>query len=277
VRRVELSQVKQLKERYRYSIILLKQLVRTDFKLRYQGSVLGYAWSLLRPLLLFVILYVVFVNFLKFKDDTIPHYSIYLLLGIVLWNFFAETTSQSLSSIVSRGDIIRKIRIPRWTVVISSSLGALINLFFSLIVVALFMIINGADLTRTALLFPFVLLQLYMLALGLSLVLAALYVKYRDISYIWEVVLQGLFYLTPIIYPLSFITNLTFQKLLLINPIAAAVQNARYAVVSHNTITGPTIIQSTWVQLVPYAITLVFFITGILYFKKQAKDFAENL
>lgn len=269
--------MKKIKDRYRYSIILLKQLVRTDFKLRYQGSVLGYAWSLLRPLLLFVILYVVFVNFLKFKDDTIPHYSIYLLLGIVLWNFFAETTSQSLSSIVSRGDIIRKIRIPRWTIVISSSLGALINLFFSLIVVAFFMVINGADVMRTALLFPLILLQLYMLALGLSLMLAALYVKYRDISYIWEVILQGAFYLTPIIYPLSLITNLTFQKLLLINPIAAAVQNARYAIVSHRTVTGATIIHNTWVQLVPYALTLVFLVAGILYFKKQARDFAENL
>lgn len=266
-----------MKERYRYSIILLKQLVRTDFKLRYQGSVLGYAWSLLRPLLLFVILYVVFVNFLKFKDDTIPHYSIYLLLGIVLWNFFAETTSQSLSSIVSRGDIIRKIRIPRWTVVISSSLGALINLFFSLIVVAFFMVVNGADLTRTALFFPLILLQLYMLALGLSLMLAALYVKYRDISYIWEVILQGMFYLTPIIYPLSLITNLNFQKLLLLNPIAAAIQNSRYAVVSHNSITGATIIHSPWIQLIPYVLTLVFLVCGTLYFKKQASDFAENL
>lgn len=238
---------------------------------------LGYAWSLLRPLLLFIILYIVFVNFLKFRDNNIPNYSVYLLLGIVLWNFFGETTSQSLSSIVARGDIIRKIRIPRWTIVISSSLGALINLFFSLLVVAFFMIINGADLLRTSLFFPLILLQLYMLALGLSFLLAALYVKYRDISYIWEVILQGMFYLTPIIYPLSLITNLTFQKLLLLNPIATAVQNARYAIVSHNSVTGATIIHNTWVQLVPYALTLAFFVTGILYFKKQARDFAENL
>src|SRR3990167_5968382 len=92
---------------------LLAELVRTDFKLRYQGSVLGYAWSLLRPLLLFLILYVVFVRFLKIGGD-IPHFPVYLLLGIVLWNFFAEMTAQSLGSIVSRGDLVRKIRIPRW-------------------------------------------------------------------------------------------------------------------------------------------------------------------
>lgn len=269
--------MERLKSRFNYSIILSKQLVKTDFKLRYQGSALGYTWSLLRPLLLFVILYVVFVNFLKFKDNTIPHYSIYLLLGIVLWNFFSETTSQSLSSIVSRGEIIRKIRIPRWTVVFSSSLGALINLFLSLIVVGLFMILNGADITRTILFFPLILLQLYMLALGLSFLLAALYVKYRDISYVWEVVLQGAFYITPVIYPLSLITSDTFQKLLLTNPVASAIQNARYAVVSHHSVTGATIINNFWVQLIPYGLTFLVFVSGILYFKKQASSFAENL
>lgn len=269
--------MEKLKSRYRYSLILSKQLVKTDFKLRYQGSVLGYAWSLLRPLLLFVILYIVFVNFLKFKDNTIPHYAIYLLLGIVLWNFFAETTSQSLSSIVARGEIIRKIRIPRWTVVFSSSLGALINLFLSLVVVAVFMIINKVDILETILLFPIILLQLYLLALGLSFMLAALYVKYRDISYIWEVILQGAFYITPIIYPLSLITSATFQKLLLINPIAAAIQNARFAVVSHKTVTSASIIGNFWIQLLPYAITLALFVAGIMYFRKQSANFAENL
>src|SRR5688572_25470451 len=105
---------------------LLRELVATDFKLRYQGSVLGYAWSLLRPLLLFCILYLVFVQFLKI-DYGVPHSAVYLLLGIVIWNFFSEMTSQSLGSIVGRGDLIRKIRIPRWIIIISSSLSALIN------------------------------------------------------------------------------------------------------------------------------------------------------
>src|SRR5665213_3236053 len=99
---------------------LVSELVRTDFKLRYQGSVLGYAWSLLRPLLLFIILYVVFVKFLKLGNG-IPHFPVYLLLGIVMWNFFYELTVQGLGSIVGRGDLIRKIRIPRWIIVLSSS------------------------------------------------------------------------------------------------------------------------------------------------------------
>src|SRR5579871_1678611 len=120
---------------------LLGELVRTDFKLRYQGSALGYAWSLLRPLLLFLILYVVFVKFLKLGNG-VPHYPVYLLLGIVIWNFFNEMTVQSLGSIVGRGDLIRKIKIPRWIIVFSSSISALINLLLNLVVVGIFVAIN---------------------------------------------------------------------------------------------------------------------------------------
>src|SRR5579872_6919323 len=143
---------------------LLSELVRTDFKLRYQGSILGYAWSLLRPLLLFVILYVVFVKFLKLGNG-IPHYPVYLLLGIVVWNFLVEMTMQSLGSIVARGDLIRKIRILRWIIIFSTSLSAVINLILNLVVIAIFMIVGHVDLFKTALWLPLVLLEVYLLAL----------------------------------------------------------------------------------------------------------------
>jgi ABC-2 type transport system permease protein len=146
---------------------LLVELVRTDFKLRYQGSVLGYAWSLLRPLLLFIILYLVFVKFLKIGNG-VPHFPVYLLLGIVIWNFFNEMTVQSLGSIVGRGDLIRKIRIPRWIIVFSSSISALINLFLNLLVVVFFLFLNHVDLLRTTLWLPLILLEVYIFALGLS-------------------------------------------------------------------------------------------------------------
>lgn len=256
--------------------VLLAELVRTDFKLRYQGSVLGYTWSLLRPLLLFVILYVVFVKFLKLGTE-IPHFPVYLLLGLVMWNFFAEMTSQSLGSIVGRGDLIRKIRIPRWMVVISSSVSALINLGLTLIVIAIFMIINHVGLMSSALLFPLVLLQLYLLALGLSLMLAAMFVKYRDMSYIWEVIMQAGFYATPIIYPISRIANVQYQKILLLNPLATAVQDARYCLVSHSTVTINNLFGESYIRLVPYGLTLLFLLIGILYFKKNAPYFAEDL
>lgn len=255
---------------------LLAELVRTDFKLRYQGSVLGYTWSLLRPLLLFVILYIVFARFLKLGTE-IPHFPVYLLLGLVLWNFFAEMTSQSLGSIVGRGDLIRKIRIPRWMVVISSSISALINLGLTLIVIIVFMIFNHVDLMRTALWFPLELVQLYVLALGLSLFLSAFFVRYRDMSYIWEVFLQAGFYATPIIYPLSRITNLQFQKLLLLNPVAAPIQDARYSLVTHASPTIDTLFVNHYARLVPLGLTLLFLVVGIWYFKKRAPNFAEDL
>lgn len=265
-----------LKTRVHYTRVLLKQLVVTDFKLRYQNSVLGYLWSLLRPLLLFAVLYTVFVKGLKFGAG-IPNFPIYLLLGIVLWSFFAEMTSTSLSAVVSRGDLIRKIRIPRWILVASTSISAVINLMLSLIIVLIFMFFTHVDLLSSALLLPLVLLQLYIFSLGLSLLLSASFVKYRDVSYIWEVVLQAGFYVTPIIYQLTKVTDPTIQKILLINPVATAIQDARYVLVTHQTPTIASVYGGQIYRIIPYSIVAFFFITGFLYFRKEAKYFAENL
>lgn len=255
---------------------LLTELVRTDFKLRYQGSVLGYAWSLLRPLLLFLTLYIVFVKFLKLGTG-IPHYPVYLLLGIVMWSFFAEMTSLSLGSIVARGDLIRKIRIPRWIIVLSSSITALINLSLNLVIVLIFLYANHVDITRSILLLPFILIQLYLFALGTSLILATMFVKYRDVTHIWEVSLQALFYLTPILYPLKTIVKPIYQQILMVNPIATAIQDGRYAAISHSTQTINSVYGSQWARLIPYIITLTVLVAGVLYFKKESKNFAENL
>jgi ABC-2 type transport system permease protein len=255
---------------------LLSELVRTDFKLRYQGSFLGYAWSLLRPLLLFVILYLVFVKFLKLGNG-VPHYPVYLLLGIVMWNFFVEMTVQSLGSIVGRGDLIRKIRIPRWIIVVSSSISALINLFLNLLVVTLFIFINHVSLSLSALWLPLILIEIYMLALGLSLFLSAAYVKFRDIGYIWEVILQGGFYLTPILYPLSRINNITLQKLILLNPMAQAIQDARYSIVTHTTKTIYLAYNGGWYEIIPFVIVVLVLIGGLTYFRKESQSFAENI
>jgi ABC-2 type transport system permease protein len=255
---------------------LLSELVRTDFKLRYQGSVLGYAWSLLKPLMLFAILYVVFVKFLRLGGD-IPHFPVYLLLGIVLWNFFSEMTNLSMNSIVSRGDLIRKIRIPRWIIVLTSSFTALINLGLNLLVVLVFMVISKVDIMQSAVIFPIILIEIYLFSLGVSLFLAAAFVKYRDVSYIWEVSLQGLFYLTPILYPLSLITNDFFQKLLMLNPMAQTIQDSRYVLISHETETIWSLFDGGWYAFIPLIIVCVTLVFGTLYFKKEAKYFTENL
>lgn len=256
---------------------LLSELVRTDFKLRYQGSVLGYTWSLLRPLLIFVILYMVFTKFLKIGSD-IPHYPVYLLLGIVLWNFFSEMTTRSLTSIVDRGDLLRKIKIPRWIIVFSSSISALINLLLNMIIIAVFMAINGVELSFYIAWFPLIVLQIYLLGLGLSLFLAAVNVRFRDVGYVWEVLLQAGFYLTPIIYPLSLIDSVGFQKILLLNPMAQAIQDARYSLVDQShTITTQQIFNGGPYAYIPYAIVLLMLVIGVWYFRKRSRFFAEDI
>jgi ABC-2 type transport system permease protein len=255
---------------------LISELVRTDFKLRYQGSVLGYAWSLLRPLLLFLILYVVFVNFLKLGKG-VPHFPVYLLLGIVVWNFFNEMTTQSIASIVGRGDLIRKIGIPKWIIIFSSSISALINLILNLIVVTIFISVNHVGLSSTLAWLPLILLEVYIFALGISLWLSAAYVKYRDVNYIWEVIMQAGFYLTPIIYPIARITNVKLQELIMISPMAQAIQDARYSVVTHDTRTIYQVFNGGWYKFLPFLTVIVVFIAGLRYFRKQSKYFAENI
>lgn len=255
---------------------LLSELVRTDFKLRYQGSVLGYAWSLLRPLMMFAILYVVFVKFLKIGSG-IPHYPIYLLLGIVLWTFFSDMTTQSLGSIVGRGDLIRKIKIPRWIIVLSSSINALINLGLNLIVVAFFMLLNGVNIGLGILLLPLLIIELYVFALGLSLFLSAAFVKFRDFGYIWEVVLQAGFYLTPILYPLSMIPSEFFQKLLLLSPAAQVIQDARHFLVTKEAITVWSIFDAGPYAFIPIAIVIVTIVVGVTYFRSRSPSFAEDI
>ncbi|NCU30784.1 ABC transporter permease [Candidatus Saccharibacteria bacterium] len=255
---------------------LLRELVKTDFKLRYQGSALGYVWSLLRPLLLFLILYVVFVRFLRVGDG-VPHFPIYLLLGIVLWSFFAEMTSQSLTAITSRGDMIKKVRIKKWIIILSSSISALISLMLNLVVVTVFMVINRVELTFNVLYFPLILIETYILALGISLILAAAYVKYRDISYVWEVILQADFYATPILYPLTLIANPFYQKLVMINPMAQAIQDARYALVTQDTVTLSKLVSNDLIVIMPAVLSIVLLVLGIVFFRKQSSNFAENL
>jgi ABC-2 type transport system permease protein len=226
--------------------------------------------------MLFAILYVVFVKFLKLGEG-VPHYPVYLLLGIVIWNFFNEMTVQSMGSIVGRGDLIRKIRIPRWIIVFSSSISAVINLLLNMVVIVIFMILNHVDLLVTTLWLPLILIEVYLFSLGISLFLSAAFVKYRDVNYIWEVILQAGFYITPILYPLALITNITLQKLIMLNPMAQAIQDARWASISHETLTARTVFDGGWYMYIPFLIVIGVLVGGLAYFRRESKYFAENI
>lgn len=257
--------------------ILLKELTKTDFKLRYQGSVLGYMWAILRPMLMFLILYIVFAKFLKFGGD-IPHYPVYLLTGTVLWSFFTECTGQGIQSVVGRGDLLRKLSFPKWVIVVSATATALINLAINLLVVVIFALINGVEPSLSWLLVPLSVVELYGLSLGLSLLLGAINVRFRDISSIWDVMQQALFYAVPIIYPISMVleTSPIAAKILMLDPIAQVVQDVR-----HNLITAQAI--TTWdlmnpvLATVPIIMVVLLVVAAGIYFRKRSKYFAEEV
>ena len=258
--------------------VLLLELIKTDFKLRYQGSVLGYLWALLRPLLMFAILYVVFAKVLRFGGD-IPHYPVYLLLGTVLWSFFTECTNQGIHSIEQRGDLLRKINFPKYIVVISATSTAVINLLINLCVVVIFALINGVTPSLSWLLVPFSMLELYALSLGISFLFGAVNVRFRDIASIWEVLMQAMFYAVPIIYPISMVaeTSTMIAKVMLINPIAQTIQDIRHNLVTTETITSWNYLGNVWWSLVPIIITVLFLLFAIRYFNRHAKYFAEEI
>lgn len=253
-------------------------MVITDFKLRYQGSVLGYVWSLLRPLFLFVILYVVFVKFLKIGEG-VPHYPVYLLTGIVLWNFFAEITNNGVSAIVSRGDLIRKLNFPKYVIILSGACAAIINLILNVVVISLFLYINHVDLQWNALLAIPIILEILVFATAIAFLLSALFVRLRDINYIWEVMMQALFYATPILYPLTMVSERQpeIAKLMLLNPMAQAIQDVRHVVITPQSQTIWTLTNNWWFQIIPVAIVALTFIGAIVYFKKRSPRFAEEV
>jgi ABC-2 type transport system permease protein len=256
---------------------ILREMVSTDFKVRYQESALGYLWSLLRPLLLFAILYVVFVYIFK-AGKGVAHYPAYLLFGIVLWSFFVEATSVGMSSVVNKRDLIRKISIPRFLVVVSTSVSALINLFLNLIVIFVVVFINGIHPEWSWLLLIPILLELYVLSQAVAFILSALFVKFRDITYIWDVVVQAAFYATPIVYSLAIIPT-RFHKIrdvMLLNPAAQIIQDGRHAIVTPSTVTGWNTLALQY-AIIPVLLVIVLAIIAVIYFRNQSKEFAENL
>lgn len=262
----------------RKQLSLLSEMVRTDFKLRYQNSLLGYLWSLLKPLFLFAILYTVFAKFLQFGAG-VPNYALSLLLGIVLWTFFADATTGSLKSIVGKGNLIRKIYMPRYLIPLASVASAFINMLLSLTVVFIFLAFSSINALSwsTLIVLPLSLIQLAILATGTGLFLGALFVRFRDLEYIWDVVRQALFYSVPIIYPITRITIESVQKILMINPIAHVIQNARSVVTYDGTIATADVFNNAAVGFVPVVLSFVALLVGYWYFMKNAHMFAENV
>lgn len=273
--------IKRLQERYHYALVVFKELVKTNFKLRYQGSYLGVLWSVLQPLMLFAVMYVVFVKFLKFTDGT-PTFPISLLCGTCLWQFFTESTSMGMRSIVDRGDLLRKIHFPNYIIVAATTMGSMISLAINLGVVILFGFFAHAHYTwRVITVIPSI-LQLYAISLGVALLLGSLYVYFRDIGHIWDVILQALFYATPIIYPLSMVQkNPKFSwaaDFMMLMPTTQTIMDIRHNLLSPEYVpTIWTVVDNKILCLIPYVLSVLVLWLSVHVFRKYSAKFAEVL
>jgi len=245
---------------------LLYEFVRSDFRLRYRNSVLGFIWALLKPLMTFAILYLVFGYIFGNHD---PNYRLNLLLGLLIFQFFSEATSYSTTSLIDRSSLILKANFTRSVIVAAPVINAVINLLLSLVVFFAFWIFSPAEVTVWWLLIPMYLIILIMISYAFGLVLSVLHAKYRDVKNIWELFLNLLFYLTPIIYPIALVP-VRFQRLVFVNPVALVIRDMRLIINSHQ----PASIRS-FTYLLGFAV--MSYILGSLYFKRNVKSVIEKL
>jgi ABC-2 type transport system permease protein len=267
-------------------ISLTVTLATTDFKLRYFGSALGYLWSLVRPLLFFGVLYVVFTQVFSLGKG-IPHYPVYLLTSIMLWTFFIETTSNNVQSLLAREGLLRKMRFPRLVIPLSVALTSLFNFSMNMIAVVIFAVASGVYPRWSWLEMPVLIALIAVLAVGVGMLLSALYVRYRDILPIWDVLSTALFYLSPVVYTAAQYKGL--KHIAMINPIAAILTQMHAAWVGGGTIVrnGQTVYY--WVHgvaatagshallLVPFSVIVGVFCLGLWFFNREAPRIAENL
>jgi ABC-2 type transport system permease protein len=253
-------------------------LAVTAFKLRFYGSALGYLWQLMRPLMLFGVLYVVFSEFVRVGAG-IHFYPAVLLTGIVLFTFLSQAGSEGVTSVVERESLIRKVEFPRMAIPCATVLTALFNLGLNLIVVVIFAVIAGVDLHASIVQVPLVLAVFVAMVLGIVLLTSALYVSYRDVAPIWDVVQQIAFYATPVLYPIEVVrgaSETAAEWLLTLNPFAVVVQQIRHAAIDP---TAPSPVEIAGVARVSVSIALAFavLVVGFVVFRRRAPHIAEEL
>jgi ABC-2 type transport system permease protein len=257
---------------------LARTLAVSDFKLRFFGSALGYLWQLVRPLMIFGVLYVVFTQIVRLGGD-VELYPVALLLGVVLFMFFSESTSGALGSLLEREALIRKVEFPRLAIPLSAVLTALMNVALNLVAVVVFLLVAGGDVRASWLELPFLLLALALFTTGLGMLLSALFVRYRDVKPIWEVVLQVLFYGSPIFYTIDVVIEQSdlAAKLMMLNPFAAIIQQARHALIAPSHPSAGDVLGSDLLLAAPVAITLAVVALGFWVFSRRAPGIAEEI
>jgi ABC-2 type transport system permease protein len=249
----------------------------TEFRRVYFGTVLGYLWSLVRPLALFGILLFVFTQVFKIGSKEAEYYPVLLLMGIVLFTFFQEATTNAVGSVVSQEGIVRKTQFPRLVIPLSTVLTSAFNFGLNLVIVLVFLIGFGVSPMWTWFLFPIAVFFLFVLTAAVAMLLSVLFVRFRDVAIIWMVFAQALFYATPILYPVTAFKDETLERLLMINPLAVIFEQVRVWVLEPD---APTAVNAArgWVGLLPAAAIFVgVCVLGVWTFSREAPRVAEAL
>lgn len=245
---------------------LFVTLTWTQFKMRYYGSWLGYIWSLLRPLALFGVLYIVFTMFMK---QNAPHYKLFLLLGIMLWTFFSEATIAGMNGFIGNYTLIRKVYLPRIVLVLASVSSAFVGLLFNLAIFFVFALFDGLEWHWRMLWFLPLVLALDLLALGVGLILSIVVVKIRDTINLWEVAIQLGFWLTPVMYPMSTVPE-KWRFYMYLNPMSGILDYSRNFLVGTGQVTP---IGYFYV----IAMSTLIFAVGVAVFKWKEAEMTEDL
>lgn len=272
--RSHLEAIPRPKSLFQRNLNLVRELSITQFKLKYTGSALGYIWSLAKPLMLFGVMYLVFSVLLKAGVGTY-NFPVQLLVALVVWTFFVEATSTAMNAIAGAGGLIRKAYFPRWILTIASTSS--VSLTFAIntvLVLTVTFALGHLDLSLRSLLAPLYFLELMVLVLGLSLLLSALFVFFRDLGHIWEILSLVLFYGSAIVFPFNRIPA-RFRDIVGLNPIAQIVEDLRHSLVdaripSMEAFIGPLVI-------VPILLSVVVLVIGFAVFIWLTPRFAESL
>jgi ABC-2 type transport system permease protein len=262
---------------------LAYNLALMQWKLRFFGSALGYVWQLVRPLLLFTVLYLFFTVISHVGVNTGPgghYYGAQLLASIVLFTFFAESTTGAVRSVLDSEALVRKMQFPRLVIPLAVVLLALFNLSLNMVVVLIFGLIEGVRPMLTWLEFPLIIVLLAILCTGVAMLLSAMFVYFRDIQPIWEVLNQVIFYSTPVIIPIEKVQaklSPTLVHLYMLNPLATIFQQFRHAMINHATPSSGQVLGSQLAVLEPVALTVAIFVLGFYVFNRTAPHVAEDL
>lgn len=249
---------------------LIWMLAKTDFKLRYQGSVLGYVWALLKPLLMFLILNFVFSSLFNMRANGIEHYSLQLLVAIMMFNFFGEGSSAGMQSLLNKSQLVTKIYVPRWTIILASTLNSAMIYVMNLLVIVIFFAWYQYMPSLASIAMFFVSsVSIYVLIVSFAFLTAPIFVRLRDLSLIWEVLISLLFYATPVFYPLQMLpTNV--QQLLLLNPMAFIIHFTKESLASNH-------FAEPWQYGMFFLILASGFVLSMWSYRKLAPRVAENM